>query len=139
MAYWDKLETEWRANRKNGRAGAALERPKSLRGRDFVDELHRLAVLTGDRRFYDALMALAEHGIVDTRMNFKRWRAPAFAEMERESNRVILMGIRFLMKLGKSQRRACAEVAAVTGRPSASFDAAVTDLRKLHAKLGKIS
>jgi hypothetical protein len=76
-----KLEKQWeRKRRKRGHARGyiverpadmadmryrGLERPPRLRGTDFVQELERLALEWGDRRFAKAARAARKLGIVD--------------------------------------------------------------------------
>lgn len=135
MGYFEDLRGVWQS--KKGRPhGSEIKRPKSIRGRDFVNELLRLSVLTKDRRFDAALKALLEHGIIDARMNFARWTPPELAKMDKEEERIMLIAIRFLMDHGMSQRRACATIAANAGLMANSFDAAVRRLELISSDSG---
>jgi hypothetical protein len=138
VSYLDALAKKWRANMR-GRARSSLARPNGLRGRDFVGELMRLHVLTGDRRFNDALTALINHGIIDEKFNFRRWRAPELAKHEAEVDRIALDGVRFLIDLGKPKKRACAEIAAALGLEAVSFAAAIRQLELRFASTTKKS
>jgi hypothetical protein len=109
-----------------------IERPRTLRGRDFYNELLRLSVLTGDERFSDAVMPLIEHGIIKKK-NFTRWRDPTITELEAHKNRNSLRNIRKLIKDGWSIRRACAATAALYGVRANSFAAAIKQLELLYA------
>jgi hypothetical protein len=89
--YLAKLEQQWKQNRKM-LLGSGLQtlltpdlrlgRAKSLRGPDFVTELIRLDVLTGDARFQDAVFALCEHAVVGDKFKFLPWERPYVAEEE---------------------------------------------------------
>jgi hypothetical protein len=137
MGYMEKLEKDWRKNRNNHRRHFP-HRPRSLRGRDFVFELIRPSAATGDRRFDHALTALITHGIIDANFNFKRWRPPKSAEIQAHTNRITLGATRYLIEeLGKTQRRACAEVAAVRGLEATSFEAAIRKLQMLLSSTAK--
>jgi hypothetical protein len=134
-ALWEKRQQTFQSPFLKGRFPKefrVLERPPSLRGRDFTHELHRLFVVTGDRRFKDAAHALIEHGIVDEKLKFTRWRLPRIAEHEAKINSKMVEGVRSLIKLGKSPRRACAEMAAISGLQANSFEAAIKHLQLLH-------
>ena len=113
------------------------ERPSTLRGRDFVDELLRFAVITEDPRFSDAVFALAEHGIIDEKKNFTRWEDPFITEIEARKNAALLKSIRDLKNAGISTRRACMETAATWGLRANSFDAAIKRLQLLYVSAGK--
>ena len=84
--YFAKLERQWEQKRKTGfgstlqelfkyQPGPKTKRAKSLRGSDFTRELIRLAALTGDTRFQDAVFALFEHDVIDDNFNFLPGRA----------------------------------------------------------------
>jgi hypothetical protein len=136
----DALERLWEENRRKNRRMRVTEGSKrrgSLRGRDFVDELTRLRKLTLDKRFSDCIVALREHGIVDTHGNFTRWRMPALVEADRCIDLLLLLIVRTRMTAGKSLRRACAETAATEGLPAASFEAAIKRLQMLYSKSRK--
>ena len=113
------------------------ERPPTLRGRDFVDELYRLSVITGDLRFFHAIRALDEHGIIDKKKNFTRWRSPYVAEYEAHKNHTMLHTTRKLIKEGWSIRQACTAVAVLYGTRASSLDAAIKQLELLYASDGK--
>jgi hypothetical protein len=134
--YLDELEKKWRANKQKANNG--LARPKTLRGRDFVNELARLAVLTGDDRFDDAGRALFDNDIIDSKLNFRRWRAPAYAKIDEEHDLIISKFVAYLVRDGTSTRRACAEIAATTGMESASFEAACKQVKLVYERhMGK--
>jgi hypothetical protein len=87
-----KLEKEWeRKRRERGYAHGyilevpadmadmkyrGLERPPRLRAIDFVQELERLALEWGDRRFAHAVRAVRELGILNKRGGFSKKRGP---------------------------------------------------------------
>ena len=89
--YFAELERQWeqksktrtRMQRMLNPLGPELERAKSLRGPDFVKELTRLAVMTKDERFQDAVFALLEHGIIDGNFNFLPWEGPEVVEIRK--------------------------------------------------------
>jgi hypothetical protein len=137
MAYWPELANAWHRNRQRDNLKRGLVRPKSLRGRDFVFELGRLFVATQDVRFEGAISALFDHNIVDKKFNFTRWQPPEYEKLDTKRSAMLASIISKLVSEGKSVRRACAECAATTAHGAASFNAAVKDLEKLHAKLGK--
>ena len=134
--YFAKLERQWeqksktrtRMQRMLNPLGPEFERAKSLRGPDFVKELTRLAVMTKDERFQDALFALLEHGIIDGNFNFLRWEGPAVVEIRKEIELMVFVFIYWLTSRGASLRRACAVLAVLWGWPAASFAAAIKDL-----------
>jgi hypothetical protein len=136
-SYLAELEDAWRRNRQRDKHRRSLIRPKSLRGRDLVTELGRLYVTTKDPRFENAIFALFDRDIIDSKLNFTRWQPPEYVEIDAKRDKMLATIISKLISNGKSVRRACAECAATTGHRAASFDAAVKDLQKLHAKLGK--
>ena len=133
MGYLDDLERVWRAKRKSVDS-LTQDRPRALRGRDFVFELTRLSVLAADKRFIAAIDALFEHKIIDRHMNFTRWRPAVLAKQDEEMNLIIINTINVMIENGrKSLRRACAELAADLGSPGASFEAARKQLEILYA------
>jgi hypothetical protein len=133
MGYQDELEKLWRENRNaHEPRHSILERPKGLRGKDFVRELIRLGALTGDPRFNDIVRALDQHRIIDRHMNFTRWDSPQILDQQRQCDELMAEIIALRVAMGKTVRRACAEAAAENGFPAASFGAAVKHFQKLH-------
>src|SRR5262245_22599608 len=138
--YLAKLERIWQRNRNNSLrvifdfpTNPELERAKALRGPDLVQELKRLAVLTEDIRFRDALLALIEHRIVGRDFNFLPWDEPHIARGKDKIERNACIHIeRLRVEYGNSLRRACALVAAHTGWPAATFMAASKRLELLY-------
>jgi hypothetical protein len=138
--YKAELKKRWLANKwspQQVKLVRNLDRRPGLRGEAFVHELARLAVLTKERCFKDAIDALVKHGIVDGHLNFTlRWRHPDEAESEAEWKRAMLTIIRFYIKAGMTDRRACAEAAAIVGFRAKTFEAAI---RFLQIELSKAS
>jgi hypothetical protein len=139
--YLAELERLWQQKRKTDSSVQAvlkylmpadLERPKALRGGDLVQELVRLAVLTKDARFAEALVALIEHRIVDGNSKFLPWDLPLLARGKERIKRLACVCIHVTKASGRSLRRACADHAARTGWPATSFAAAVKDLELLY-------
>lgn len=134
--YFAELERQWeqkpktraRVQRMLNPLGPELERAKSLRGPDVVQELTRLAVMTKDERFQDAIFALLEHGIIDGNFNFLPWEGPPVAKIRKEIELTVFVFIYWLTSRGASLRRACAVLAVLWGWPAASFAAAIKDL-----------
>jgi hypothetical protein len=139
--YFAELERIWQQNRGSQvRKCFDLEffgcpRPKALRGPDLVQELVRLAALTEDTRFKDAIFALVEHRIIDGKFNFLPWEPRHLRQGREKLELVMWAGIHDLKsRCGTSLRRACAELAARTGWPAMSFAAAVKDLELLYRR-----
>jgi hypothetical protein len=134
--YLAELERVWWENRKTKKLGSLLKlfdspdfkRPKTLRGRDLVEELIRLAAMTGDARFRTALIALFEHRIVGPNYNFLPWEMASVAEQIDKIEQQSCFTIHMLKSGGMSLRRACAEFAAYHGWPATSFAAAMKHL-----------
>jgi len=137
--YLAELEQLWQQNRNRPSALKALLRPppnlpsrlKALRGRDFALELSRLSAMTGDARFKDALLALAQHRIIDRNFNFLPWEMPFVTEGREKVELLMCASIHLLRShpgTGGSLRRACAEFAAREGWPATSFAAAMKDV-----------
>jgi hypothetical protein len=123
-----------------------------------MNELMRLGVLFQEPRFYACVDALAEHGIVKGRVEVRThggvrddslmWRgsftnrrgpeSDALSQKikcaQQESTHHLLEMIRSRKTRGKSENRACAEVAAIAGWPANSFSAAIDHLRHLVRK-----
>jgi hypothetical protein len=139
MGYYADLEKLWKADRKK-RERSFKRQPQSLRGPTLVGELLRLAAVTRDPRFEDAVSALKQHGIIDEHSRFNRhWSPSASAEAAPEAEELDrfldLWNVLILHEIqGQSVRRACAQVAA-GGVEAASFTAAVKRLQLQHAKL----
>jgi len=141
--YFAKLKQQWEQNRKTtigstlqmlSTLDSRLERAKSLRGRDFVTELIRLEVATGDTRFKDAVFALFEHGIVGDKFKFLPWERPYVAELKKQFELIVFSFICWNTSRGVSLRRACAVVAAISGWPATSFAAAIKDLELIYRR-----
>jgi hypothetical protein len=92
----------------------------------------RLAVMTRDMRFGDALLALIEHRIVDRNFNFlPSYLLPVLQKQEKVQRQACVF-IHQMKSRGASLRRACAEIAALTGWSAASFAAAAKQLELLY-------
>jgi len=134
--YLAELERLWRQNRKGEFAqlfefppDAKLQRPKTLRGPDLVNELLRLRAITKDKRFEDAIRALIEHRIVGRNFNFTRLDLLSDERIERGACAAIHQ-VKSLSRM--SLRRACADLAAHLGWPATSFAAATKHLELLY-------
>jgi hypothetical protein len=138
--YITELERLWQRNRNNVlrkifnyRTSPELKRAKALRGPDLVQELRRLSVLTRDKRFIAAALALIEHHIIDDDFHFLPWDVPYIAQEKAEFERNACVCIQTLRgEYGNSLRRACALVAAHMGWPAATFMAARKHLELLY-------
>jgi hypothetical protein len=135
---YPQLQALWKEKRKKKVVKRTVPaRPKSLRGRDFVDELHRLYALTGDYCFMQTVDALLDHGIVDDTFKFTRPAPEHSAKLQFAIDRLYVGAIDLLVEEGASLRGACAEVAARSGLEAASFEAAVKKLQLLHSAAAK--
>jgi hypothetical protein len=144
--YLAELEQLWRQKRKDPDSTfnlvkplftfppPSLRRSKALRGSDLVRELTRLAALTRDARFLDAVLALVEHRIVDSKNNFLPWQAPEMTWWQEYFERFMCASLQELKAQGASLRRACAEMAALTGWEATSFAAAAKHLELLYRR-----
>jgi hypothetical protein len=139
--YFAELERIWQQNRGSQVRKCfdfedfGCPRPKALRGPDLVQELVRLAALTEDTRFKDAIFALVEHRIIDGKFNFLPWEPRDLRQAKEKLELVMWAGIHDLqLQCGTSLRRACAELAARSGWPGMSFAAAVKDLELLYRR-----
>ena len=143
--YFAKLERVWEQNRKTALGPTLqmlfrfplepkLKRAKSLRGPDFTKELIRLAALTKDTRFQDAVFALFEHDIIDNNFNFLPWEARAVAEEQKQIELMAFTFIYWVTSRGTSLRWGCAQLAAFWGWPAASFAAAMKDLELIYRR-----
>jgi hypothetical protein len=130
---WEQMPKTWMQRLLNP-FGPEWERAKSLRGPDFVKELNRLAALTEDKRFRDAVVALVEHRIIDRKFNFLRWEVPAVVEIRKRVELKVFVLIYWLISRGASLRRACAVLAVRWGWPAASFAAAIKDLELIYRR-----
>jgi hypothetical protein len=138
--YLAELERLWQRNRNNSLrvifnhpTMPELKRAKALRGPDLVQELKRLSVLTEDRRFIDASLALIEHRIVGRDFHFLPWDEPHIARGKAKFERNACIYIQRLRgEYGNSLRRASALVAAHMGWPAATFMAARKHLELLY-------
>jgi hypothetical protein len=140
--YFAELERMWRQKQKTGPALQALfcvplppglQRPKALRGPDLVQELVRLALMTEDVRFGDALLALVEHRIVGRNYNFLPWEPKWRRRGKDKLGLLMCTAIHNLKSRCRwSLRRTCAELAARTRWKAQSFAAAVKDLELLY-------
>jgi hypothetical protein len=138
--YFAKLERQWEQTPKTWMQevldpyGPKFARAKSLRGPDFAKELNRLAVLTEDARFRDALFALREHRIIDGDFNFLRWEVPVVVEIRKRVELKVFVLIYWRISRGTTLRRACAVQAVLWGWPAASFTAAIKDLELIYRR-----
>jgi hypothetical protein len=109
-----------------------LERPEGLRAPDFVQELERLALEWGDRRFAHCVRALFELGIVNKRGDrFIRKRGPHATSLKESAKAYAVTKVRALTKdHGLSKWEACAVVAEDLVWEAASFEAAIEQLRR---------
>ena len=143
-----KLEKEWeRKRRKRGYARGyivevpddmadmnyrGLERPPGLRATDFVQELERLALEWGDRRFAHAVRALRELGIVNERGGFSKKRGPRAASLKACAMDYAVAKVWALRDRNPnlSEWEACALVAEDLVWEATSFEAAIEQLRQ---------
>jgi hypothetical protein len=134
--YLAELERLWRQNVINTilkfPVSRSLRRSKTLRGPDLCQELMRLAVMTRDMRFGDALLALIEHRIVSRNFNFLPSHLPPVPQKQEKIQREACVVIHQMKSRGASLRRACAELAAHMGWPAASLAAATKQLELLY-------
>jgi hypothetical protein len=141
--YLAELERLWQRNRNNRNNPLPtifnypimpeLKRAKALRGPDLVLELRRLSVLTGDKRFIDAALALIEHRVVGRGFKFLPWDEPYIAQGKAKFEQYAYIDIQMLrVEFGNSLRRACALYAAHIGWPAATFMAARKHLELLY-------
>jgi hypothetical protein len=140
MTYMGELEELWKTNRRRKPTVVGPERARSLRGPDFVGELHRLWVLTKDERFKDAIRALAQYDIIDQDGNFLRWMPPSLAKLQGDLEETYVEAVHTLMiNCECSRHRACAEMAARSGLEATSFKAAIKHLDLLYSAYLKAS
>jgi hypothetical protein len=138
--YFAELKRQWEQTSKTWMQGvldpfgSKFARAKSLRGPDFVKELNRLAVLTEDKRFRDAVFALREHRIIDGDFNFLRWEVPVVVEIRKRVELKVFVLIYWRTSHGASLRRACAVQAVLWGWPAATFTAAIKDLELIYRR-----
>jgi len=120
-----------------------IERPKGLRGSTVFQYLLQLALVWRDKRFDDCISALLEHRIIEIRRYTNKQgkevvtyefsnRQGLYADRYNENQQAEwLADVHARIKRGKSERQACAEVAAEWGLPGNSFTAASQRLRDL--------
>ena len=120
-----------------------IVRPKGLRGSTVFQYLLQLALVWRDKRFDDCISALLEHRIIEIRRHTNEQgkevvsyefsnRQGLYADRYNENRQAeCLAEVRARIKRGKSERQACAEVAAEWGLPGNSFTAAAQRLRDL--------
>ena len=120
-----------------------IVRPKGLRGSTVFQYLLQLALVWRDKRFDDCISALFEHRIIEIRRYTNKQgkevvtyefsnRQGLYADRYNENQQAEwLADVHARIKRGKSERQACAEVAAEWGLPGNSFAAAVQRLRDL--------
>ena len=118
-------------------------RPKGLRGSTVFQYLLQLSVVWRDKRFDDCISALLEHGIIEIRRYTNEQgkevvtyefsnRQGLYADRYNQNQQAkCLAKVHARIKRGKSERQACAEVAAEWGLPGNSFTAAAQRLRDL--------
>jgi len=119
------------------------ERPKGLRGSTVFQYLLQLALVWRDKRFDDCVSALLEHRIIEIRRHTNKQgkevvtcefsnRQGLYADRYNENQQAeCLAEVYARIKQGKSERQACAEVAAEWGLAGNSFTAAAQRLRDL--------
>jgi hypothetical protein len=109
-----------------------LKRPPGLRATDFVQEIERLALEWGDRRFAQCARALFELGIVDKQKHrFTKKRGPhATSLMESAKDYAVAKVWALIKDRSLSEREACAVVAEDLVWEAASFEAAIEQLRQ---------
>jgi hypothetical protein len=116
-----------------------LERPEGLRSTDFVQELERLALEWGDRRFAHAVRALRELDIVNERGRFTRKRGPHATSLKESAKAYAVTKVQALMTKDPdlSEWEACAAVAEDLAWEAASFEAAIGQLRQASRRARK--
>jgi hypothetical protein len=110
-----------------------LERPKELRGKDFVHELARLALEWGDRRFAQCARALFELGIINKKDHrFTKKRGPHVTSLVESTKDYAVAHVWALRDRNPnlSEWEACALVAEELVWEAASFEAAIEQLRQ---------
>jgi len=152
-----ELEKRWERNRKRGSVRGyivevpddmadmnyrGLERPPGLRATDFVQELERLALEWGDRRFAHAVRALRELGIVNERGGFSKKRGPHAISLEASAMDYAVAKVWDLMKERNfSEQEASAVVATDLGwgaTRTTRFESAVQHLRQASGRARRI-
>ena len=120
-----------------------IVRPKGLRGSTVFQYLLQLALVWRDKRFDDCISALLEHRIIEIRRHTNKQgkevvtyefsnRQGLYADRYNENQQAeCLAEVHARIKRGKSERQACAEVAAEWGLPCNSFMASAQRLRDL--------
>jgi hypothetical protein len=139
--YFAELERNWRHNKKTsvlkeifGPYPSILQRAKSLRGPDLVQELQRLSAITKDARFDGALLALIEHRIIDGKTsNFLPQEMPSPMHTQR-LEAMLCAGVHMAKSYGLSLRHACAITAAEMGWPATSFAAATKAVELIYRR-----
>src|SRR5262245_24451021 len=103
-----------------------LKRPPGLRATDFVQELERLALEWGDRRFAQCARALFKLGIVNKKGDqFTKKRGPHVTLLKESAKAYAVAKVQALMKdRGLSEWKACALVAEDLIWEAHSFEAA---------------
>ena len=153
-----ELEEQWERNRKRGSTRGyiveipddmadmkyrGLERPPGLRATDFVQELERLALEWGDRRFAHAARALRELGIVNKRGASAKKRGPHATSLKASKMDYAVAKVRGLMEERKlSELEASAVVAADLGwgaTRTTRFESAIEHLRQASGRARRIS
>ncbi len=129
--YLKILEPQWRAKLDSGRRLTAklLPRDPNLNPSPFIGELLRLATLTGDPVFKEALLAMHRYGFID--LEKERFLSPRTSQ-DAEVEKALMLGIADLIGQGSSVRHASAAMAAKSGYPAASLEAAAKQLEKLY-------
>src|SRR5262245_40162721 len=118
-------------------------RPKGLRASTVFQFLLQLSVVWRDTRFDDCISALLQHRIIEIRRHTNKQgkevviyefsnRQGLYANRYNENQQAeCLAEVQARIKQGKSERQACAEVAAEWGVAGNSFTAAAQRLRDL--------
>jgi hypothetical protein len=119
-----------------------LERPPGLRATDLVQELERLALEWGDRRFAHAVRALRDLGIVNERGGFSKKRGPHAISLEASAMDYAVAKVWDLMKERNfSEQEASAVVATDLGwgaTRTTRFESAVQHLRQASGRARRI-
>jgi hypothetical protein len=139
MADMADMISLYRGPRQPRRRGRSRRGRSSLRGINLVQELARLALEWGDRRFAQCARALFELGIVDKQKHrFTKKRGPHAVSLIDSAMDYAVAKVQALMKILGSEREACAKVAADLGWEAASFEAAIEHLRQASRQARKV-
>ena len=130
--HYSELKAEWEAK---GLRGPSLLRPDirhPVSAPQFLAELGFLTRLTGDRRFEDAVDAVAELGLIDEDCNWHRDPVTKMPPPPLENLKdIIFFKTQSSIEKGKTLRLACAEAAVKLGMFGHSFEAACKEIERL--------